>query len=109
MFESFSAPGSRVHTPWGPRKSGMPESVEIPAPVSATTRDACAIQPRTSAMRFSDSPFVPMIVLFVPSNACIRPSRLLGVGFAARSAELLRERLGERLGALAQRAIGGVD
>ena len=34
----FSAPGFLVHTPCGPRKSGMPESVEMPAPVSTTTR-----------------------------------------------------------------------
>src|SRR3989442_340510 len=38
MFESLSAFGSRVQTPCGPRKSGIPESVEMPAPVSATTR-----------------------------------------------------------------------
>ena len=30
--------GSLVHTPFGPRKSGMPESVEMPAPVRTTTR-----------------------------------------------------------------------
>ncbi|GLZ06681.1 hypothetical protein Acsp03_41470 [Actinomadura sp. NBRC 104412] len=29
-----SAPGSMVHTPLGPRKSGIPLSVLIPAPVS---------------------------------------------------------------------------
>ena len=32
MFESFSAFGFFVQTPCGPRKSGIPESVEIPAP-----------------------------------------------------------------------------
>ena len=31
---SFSAPGFEVQTPSGPRKSRMPESVEMPAPVS---------------------------------------------------------------------------
>src|SRR5215471_10723687 len=31
------APGFRVHTPCGPRKSGIPESVEIPAPVRTVT------------------------------------------------------------------------
>ena len=38
--EAFSAAGFLVHTPLGPRKSGMPESVEIPAPDSTTTRSA---------------------------------------------------------------------
>src|SRR4029077_7086510 len=36
----FSAGGFFVHTPFGPRKSGIPESVEMPAPVSTTTRCA---------------------------------------------------------------------
>src|ERR1043165_7537007 len=36
MFESFSAPGFLVQMPCGPRKSGMPDSVEMPAPVSTT-------------------------------------------------------------------------
>src|SRR5262245_50826601 len=44
MFDIFSASGFLVHSPWGPRKSGMPESVEIPAPVSTTTRCAPSIQ-----------------------------------------------------------------
>src|SRR6185437_1642344 len=38
MSESFSRLGSFVHTPCGPRKSGMPDSVEMPAPVSARMR-----------------------------------------------------------------------
>src|SRR3954463_8001435 len=49
MLESFSASGFLVHTPCGPRKSGMPESVEMPAPVSATTRSALATQLWTCA------------------------------------------------------------
>ena len=49
MFDAFSAAGLRVHTPFGPRKSGMPESVEIPAPVSTTTRLAAAIAARAAA------------------------------------------------------------
>src|SRR5687767_10583768 len=44
MFDIFSALGFFVHTPCGPRKSGMPESVEMPAPVSTTTRCAASIQ-----------------------------------------------------------------
>src|SRR5215470_5474147 len=38
MFDMRSAFGSRVQTPLGPLKSGIPDSVEIPAPVSATIR-----------------------------------------------------------------------
>src|SRR2546421_8403273 len=51
MVAIFSASGFFVHTPWGPRKSGMPESVEIPAPVSTTMRRAASIQARTVSMR----------------------------------------------------------
>ena len=54
MFDIFSATGFLVHTPWGPRKSGMPESVEMPAPVSTTTRFASRTQLRTSASRFTE-------------------------------------------------------
>src|SRR5437016_61784 len=43
MFDIFSASGFFVHTPCGPRKSGMPESVEMPAPVRTTTRCASSI------------------------------------------------------------------
>ena len=50
MFDIFSATGFFVHTPCGPRKSGMPESVEMPAPVSATTRSASRTQERTCAV-----------------------------------------------------------
>ena len=49
MVERFSAPGLRVHTPFGPRKSGMPESVLIPAPVSTATERASAISASASA------------------------------------------------------------
>ena len=42
MSEAFSASGLRVHTPFGPRKSGMPLSVEMPAPVSTVTEVALA-------------------------------------------------------------------
>src|SRR5947199_10216027 len=45
-----SAPGFLVHTPSGPRKSGIPESVEIPAPVRTTTRLAASIHPRTTSI-----------------------------------------------------------
>jgi PGM1 C-terminal domain len=48
MLDNRSALGSLVHTPSGPRKSGIPESVEMPAPVRATTRSDCLIHRATS-------------------------------------------------------------
>src|SRR6267143_2214344 len=51
MFDIFSASGFLVHTPCGPRKSGMPESVEMPAPVRTTMRWAAAIQLLTSGAK----------------------------------------------------------
>src|SRR5882724_3562548 len=51
MFDIFSATGFWVHTPCGPRKSGMPESVEMPAPVSTTMRRASPIQVLTCASK----------------------------------------------------------
>src|SRR3954467_14150800 len=50
MSDIFSAAGLRVHSPWGPRKSGIPESVEMPAPVRATTRRAPSTQARTRSV-----------------------------------------------------------
>src|SRR5436190_1174401 len=55
MVACFSASGFLVHTPCGPRKSGMPESVEMPAPVSTTTRPAVSIHPRTRSTIVSRS------------------------------------------------------
>ncbi len=51
----FSASGFLVHTPCGPRKSGMPESVEIPAPVSTTTRRARSTRDRARATSSSST------------------------------------------------------
>src|SRR5260221_8104618 len=48
MFAAFSAAGSLVQTPFGPRKSGIPDSVEMPAPVSTTTCLASRSQPAIS-------------------------------------------------------------
>src|SRR3982751_2787983 len=53
MFESFSAIGFFVQRPCGPRKSGMPDSVEMPAPVSATSLRALRTQPRTRSISAS--------------------------------------------------------
>lgn len=39
MSDASSAPGFFVQSPSGPRKSGIPESVLTPAPVSTTIRD----------------------------------------------------------------------
>src|SRR6185295_13593734 len=50
MLEGFSASGFLVQSPCGPRKSGIPESVEMPAPVSTTIRRAASIQLRTVAI-----------------------------------------------------------
>src|SRR5215470_15811471 len=56
MVASFSASGFRVQTPLGPRKSGMPESVEMPAPVSTTIRRASSTHRRTSPTRSCSLP-----------------------------------------------------
>src|SRR6185436_921843 len=50
MLDIFSASGFFVHSPCGPRKSGMPESVEIPAPLKTTMRSAASIQLLTSSI-----------------------------------------------------------
>src|SRR5438105_4314741 len=50
MLDIFSATGFLVHSPCGPRKSGMPESVEMPAPVSATMRRDSSTHARTRAV-----------------------------------------------------------
>src|SRR6267378_2784912 len=50
MLESFSACGSFVHTPCGPRKSGIPDSVEMPAPVRITMCLASSSHVRTEAI-----------------------------------------------------------
>src|SRR5438105_13065962 len=50
MLDIFSATVFLVHSPCGPRKSGMPESVEMPAPVSATMRRDSSTQARTRAV-----------------------------------------------------------
>lgn len=55
MLDIFSACGFFVHTPWGPRKSGIPESVEMPAPVSATIRFAVLTHEPISDMIFEST------------------------------------------------------
>src|SRR5258705_5461230 len=47
MFDICAASGLRVQRPCGPRKSGMPESVEMPAPLRTTIFEADSTQPRT--------------------------------------------------------------
>ena len=48
-MDSFSAAGFFVQILDGPRKSGMPESVEMPAPVSTVRRVIPRAQPGRSA------------------------------------------------------------
>src|SRR5829696_1622507 len=55
MLDIFSACGFFVHTPFGPRKSGMPESVEMPAPVSTVTREAAASRVLANSMSVARS------------------------------------------------------
>src|SRR5437879_1381341 len=54
MLESFAASGYVVHSPCGPRKSGIPDSVEMPAPVRIT-------------MRLASSTHLPMEAIFIDS------------------------------------------
>src|SRR3954471_19088794 len=56
MFESFSAFGSFVQTPCGPRKSGMPDSVEMPAPVRPVTKPASRNQPAITSRSVGTAP-----------------------------------------------------
>ena len=60
MLDAFSAAGSLVHTPSGPRKSRRPLSVLMPAPVRTTTRRASANQPRTSSRRSTPAGYLPL-------------------------------------------------
>ena len=48
MLDAFSAAGFFVHIPCGPRKSGIAESVEIPAPVNTTIRSESATASRAA-------------------------------------------------------------
>src|SRR4051794_4633028 len=50
----------RVHTPSGPRKSGMPESVLMPAPVKATTCSEAMIQREISSICRSRLTLAPL-------------------------------------------------
>ena len=54
MFISFIDSGLVVHVPLGPRKSGMPDSVLIPAPVRTAIRSAAATWAPTSATEPAD-------------------------------------------------------
>ena len=55
MWDAFSAAGSLVHRPCGPRKSRMPLSVLMPAPVSTTTRRAAG-QPAAHLLEAASTP-----------------------------------------------------
>jgi hypothetical protein len=56
MFMSFIVSGFVVHTPFGPRKSGMPDSVLMPAPVSTAILSEAVTYPATRSIRRSCSP-----------------------------------------------------
>src|SRR5215203_1334360 len=69
MVAIFSAAGFFVHSPFGPRKSGMPESVEMPAPVSTTIRSAvsrCCLAAAT--------PTGSWLIRAAPVHQCAQPS-----------------------------------
>src|SRR5688572_6805155 len=61
MLDIFSASGFFVHRPCGPRKSGIPESVEMPAPVNTTTLSAAWTNARARAVRSRSTDFILMI------------------------------------------------
>src|SRR5437870_4581891 len=78
MFESFSAFGFFVHTPCGPRKSGIPDSVEMPAPVTATTRRAPTIHWATSSMVDEAAATTPTYPARVGGKTPARPGSPVG-------------------------------
>ena len=75
MFEARSAAGSLVHKPCGPRKSGRPLSVEMPAPVSTVTRSASSTKRAAAATAASETP--SEIIVAAASKA---PSEIIVAG-----------------------------
>src|SRR5579863_3442894 len=69
----------RLQTPPGPRKSGMPDSVEIPAPVKTTTRRAAAMRAASSVGDLTATP-----------SEALAPERTVGdpTGWRARAPRL---------------------
>src|SRR4030088_744445 len=91
MSDSRAAFGLRVHTPFGPRKSGMPDSVEMPAPVSATMRVEADTRRQAAATR---SLIAPVYAGRQPS-----PARASPFSIADRpELEPLRAQLGNQPG-----------
>src|SRR2546422_4737551 len=82
MWERRSALGSFVHTPLGPRKSGIPESVEMPAAGRAMTLRASRIQP---AMVARSGP--PGLLTVSGAGVGQRPATLLGLAGCRLPAE----------------------
>mmetsp|Transcript_79096 Transcript_79096/g.256093 ORF Transcript_79096/g.256093 Transcript_79096/m.256093 type:complete len:204 (-) Transcript_79096:243-854(-) len=81
--------GSFVQTPAGPLKSGTPESVEMPAPVSTTTLDAPESHLRASPRRPSGA---PPYALTADARMAARPARPAALPApATRPARALRE------------------
>ena len=54
-MSGFSPLRSSVQTPRGPRKSGIPAEVEMPAPVCTTTCFACRIQSVSKSTLFKSA------------------------------------------------------
>src|SRR5438132_11620581 len=98
MLESFSASGFLVHTPCGPRKSGMPESVEMPAPVRTTMRRAAATQLLTSGAKLRHLDLAAAARTAERRQRSLRHDDL-GSGMAAQVLQFLRRARG-RLGAV---------
>src|SRR6185503_4516943 len=97
MLDIFSASGFFVHSPCGPRKSGMPESVEMPAPVRTTTLEADSIQPRTAS------------VLVVMAALQLRYLDLAAAGHAGKRSLRHHDRGGGLAAQLLQLPHGAID
>src|SRR5215467_1884390 len=87
MCERRSALGSFVQTPAGPRKSGIPESVEMPAPVRAMTWPASRIQPAMVVRSSVAGALTSVAVGLLCPGGGERPTRLLGLAGCRLPAE----------------------
>ena len=63
MWADFSAAGFLVHTPFGPPKSAMPESVELPAPANPPAVPALRNQHATRPAHDLPPPAHPPLAL----------------------------------------------
>ena len=104
MFEVRSALGLVVHRPLGPRKSGMPESVEMPAPVSTVDPSSPRHQPDGGLHGFG---------VRGHRRHRIEPSRPVAVAAGPASDEHgdvpTPNPIDRVLGAIVPRAVGAID